>query len=250
VLEAKKLKAKLVQRKTIFSRAHVLFVRFISILFYSTLGFASDAFLSRFVYKVYPPQMVQHLLTSHHWHSEVLRFWTSSIIRNSKYMKTQRFGICFRPQMRRGRHILCWVPCRTTATIQTPDTATSPWDVTGKYAVAQWLWLALSKRPNAVGLPPPPTFTWGRKQIQYPKRCFLLYLEFLTMDKDQKPSNSECYTPSSERFRFYITDMLIACPNNTGWKQIFTAHSFPSSRSFVSTPLFYTFRLLDANMLK
>jgi hypothetical protein len=35
------------------------------------------------------------------YHSELLGFWTLSIVRNSKYLKTQRFGnwICFRPQM-------------------------------------------------------------------------------------------------------------------------------------------------------
>jgi hypothetical protein len=39
-------------------------------------------------------------------HSELLRFWTSSIVRNSTYSKIQRFGnwICLRHQVRRGRH--------------------------------------------------------------------------------------------------------------------------------------------------
>jgi hypothetical protein len=32
---------------------------------------------------------------------------------------------------------------------------------------------------------------------------FSNYLEFLTMDKVQKPSDSECYTPSSEPFIIY-----------------------------------------------
>jgi hypothetical protein len=34
----------------------------------------------------------------------------------------------------------------------------------------------------------------------------LSYLEFRTMDKVHKPSDSECYTPSSEPFRFYFYD--------------------------------------------
>jgi hypothetical protein len=34
----------------------------------------------------------------------------------------------------------------------------------------QWLRLALSKGPNWVGVFFPPFFTWGRKQIQFPKR--------------------------------------------------------------------------------
>jgi hypothetical protein len=29
----------------------------------------------------------------------------------------------------------------------------------------------------------------------FPKHCVFFYLEFWTMDKGQKPSNSECYTP-------------------------------------------------------
>jgi hypothetical protein len=31
---------------------------------------------------------------------------------------------------------------------------------------------------------------------------FYSYLEFRTMNKVQKPSDSDCYTPSSEPFRF------------------------------------------------
>jgi hypothetical protein len=36
----------------------------------------------------------------------------NSVVRNSKYKKPQRFGnwICFRPQVRGGRHLLYWVP--------------------------------------------------------------------------------------------------------------------------------------------
>jgi hypothetical protein len=37
-------------------------------------------------------------------------------------------------------------------------------------------------------VPPPPSLSWGGKQIQFPKHCILLYLEFRTMDKAQKPS--------------------------------------------------------------
>jgi hypothetical protein len=44
--------------------------------------------------------------------------------------------------------------------------------------------------------------TWGRKQIQFLKRV-LLFLEYQTMDKVQKPFNPECYTPSSETFTIY-----------------------------------------------
>jgi hypothetical protein len=35
---------------------------------------------------------------------------------------------------------------------------------------------------------------WRRKQIQFPERCVLVYLEFRPMDKVQKPSNPGCHT--------------------------------------------------------
>jgi hypothetical protein len=43
---------------------------------------------------------------------EVLGFLTSSIIQYSKNQKTQRFGnlTCFRPQLRKGRHLFCGAP--------------------------------------------------------------------------------------------------------------------------------------------
>jgi hypothetical protein len=78
---------------------------------------------------------------------------------------------------------------------------------------------ALSKGPNRVGASPP--FTWGRKQIQFPKRCFLLYLEFQTINEVQNPSTSECYTPSSEPFRFYktifVSEIVIPLPR---WRTV------------------------------
>jgi hypothetical protein len=44
-------------------------------------------------------------------------------------------------------------------------------------------------------------FTWGWKQIQFPKRCVLQFLEYQMMDQVQKPSNTECYMPLSEPCR-------------------------------------------------
>jgi hypothetical protein len=46
----------------------------------------------------------------------------------------------------------------------------------------------LSKGPNWVGVFP---FTWGRKQTQFPKRRVFYSLEYRTIEKVQKPSNSE-----------------------------------------------------------
>jgi hypothetical protein len=51
-----------------------------------------------------------------------------------------------------------------------------------------WLQLAPSKGPNRVGVFP---LTWGQKQIHFPKRSVFSFLEYRTMDKVQKLSNSE-----------------------------------------------------------
>jgi hypothetical protein len=37
-----------------------------------------------------------------------------------------------------------------------------------------------------------------------PKRCVFWYLEFQTMDQVQKPSDSECYTPSAKPTNCHI----------------------------------------------
>jgi hypothetical protein len=110
-------------------------------------------------------------------YSELLGFWTLSIIRNYKENKpTQHFGnsFCFRLLVRGGRrHVR---------------------SVRKSY---------LNHGPNTVCLPSP---TWGLKQIKFPKRCALLYSsEYRTSNKIQKPTNPEWYTctPSSERFRIY-----------------------------------------------
>jgi hypothetical protein len=55
------------------------------------------------------------------------------------------------------------------------------------------------------------SFIWGRKQIQFPKRHVFYSLEYRTMEKVQKPSNSMCYTPLSEPFRIYKIIYIYAC---------------------------------------
>jgi hypothetical protein len=49
-----------------------------------------------------------------------------------------------------------------------------------------------------------PPLTLRRKQIQLPKHLVFCFLEYRAMEKVQKPSKSECYTPSSEPLRIYI----------------------------------------------
>jgi hypothetical protein len=125
------------------------------------------------------------ILTACLYASELLGFWPLSIVRYSKknIKGTQRVGnwICFRPQVK-GWEI---------------HTLLGP-------SIRKWLRVALSNGPNRVGISHP--FTWGRKQIQFPTRCVpsVLFLEHRTMDKVQKPGNSECYTASSEPFRIYM----------------------------------------------
>jgi hypothetical protein len=62
--------------------------------------------------------------------------------------------------------------------------------------------LALSKKPNRVGVSLPLSEDGHRPSFR--KAVFSSYLELRTVDKVQTPSDSECYTPSSELFRFYI----------------------------------------------
>jgi hypothetical protein len=42
---------------------------------------------------------------------------------------------------------------------------------------------------------------------------FFYFLQYWTMDKVQRPSNSECYTPSSEPFRIYMIVPWIGRPS-------------------------------------
>jgi hypothetical protein len=45
-------------------------------------------------------------------HSELLGFWTLSIVQYSRNYKTERFRnwICFHPQVKGGRNLLSWNP--------------------------------------------------------------------------------------------------------------------------------------------
>jgi hypothetical protein len=63
-----------------------------------------------------------------------------------------------------------------------------------KCLLVQWLRLALSKGHNRVGVFPP---AWGRKQIQFPKRCVFYFTECQTMVKVWTPSDSEWKIMSS-----------------------------------------------------
>jgi hypothetical protein len=45
--------------------------------------------------------------------------------------------------------------------------------------------------------------TTFRKEIQFPKRRVFYFVEYRTMVKVEKSSNSVCYTPSSEPVRIY-----------------------------------------------
>jgi hypothetical protein len=71
---------------------------------------------------------------------------------------------------------------------------------------AQWLRLALSKGLNWVGVFHSP-LTWGRKHPVSERVCFLV-CRIPDDGQVQKPSDSECYTPSSEPFRIYPSALL------------------------------------------
>jgi hypothetical protein len=96
------------------------------------------------------------LKTDTYRHPESLDFWTLPIVRNCKYKKTQHFGnwICFRPQTRGDTPTLLGPLERELQSLNDQ---------------------------TQVSLHP---FIWGRKQIQFLKRCVFLYLEFRTMDRN------------------------------------------------------------------
>jgi hypothetical protein len=72
---------------------------------------------------------------------------------------------------------------------------------TGSVSVLKWE----GKTPTQLVLLERANFNqWGRKQFQFPKRRVFYFIENRTIEKAQKPSNSVCYTPSSEPFRIYI----------------------------------------------
>jgi hypothetical protein len=64
---------------------------------------------------------------------------------------------------------------------------------------------ALSKRSNKLGVSFP-----RLKSETFPvsETIFSSYLEFRTMNKAQKPSDSECYKPWLEDFRFNLKELL------------------------------------------
>jgi hypothetical protein len=71
---------------------------------------------------------------------------------------------------------------------------------TAWFRLASWLACRGDIQNYWVSSPP---YTWGRKQIHFPKHCVFYSLEYRPMEKVQKPSNSLCYTPSSEPFKIH-----------------------------------------------
>jgi hypothetical protein len=81
--------------------------------------------------------------------------------------------------------------------------------------IFQWLRLAHLKGPNRGGnfLQSP---EYGNRP-SFRKIVFSSYLEFWTVDKSHKPSDSECYTPSSEPIRIYWYTFL--------WKHLYITNN-------------------------
>jgi hypothetical protein len=47
------------------------------------------------------------------------------------------------------------------------------------------------------------------KRFSFPNSFFSSFLEYRTMNRVEKPSNSECYTSSSEPFRIYEEERVL-----------------------------------------
>jgi hypothetical protein len=76
-----------------------------------------------------------------------------------------------------------------------------------------------------------------QKQAQFPS--FLYYWELLTIDTVHKPRDSECYTPSSEPFKFFSNRTELT---DSDWGQLDTF----SSHSTWSEQLYSLLRVLQA----
>jgi hypothetical protein len=114
---------------------------------------------------------IYRMYTQSHW---VCGLCPSCRILNNH--KTQSFWnwISFRVQVRVGRDLPCW---------------------------AQLLRSAFSKRSNRLGVSIPSLEDGNRSNFR--NVVCSAWLGFRTMNKIHKPSDSECYTTSSEPFRCY-----------------------------------------------
>jgi hypothetical protein len=83
----------------------------------------------------------------------------------------------------------------------------------------KWLWLALSKEPNRVGVFPLPPHL-RMETDKFLKRCVFYFLEYQTMGKVQKPSNSEYYIPLSEPFWIDSVRILYFSSKSNFWPSI------------------------------
>jgi hypothetical protein len=79
-------------------------------------------------------------------------------------------------------------------------------------SIVQWLRLALSKGPNTVGVPLP---LRTEADPVSETSCYLVILDFWTMDEVQKPITSQCYIPSSEPFRIYMKLLIMQFPDTS-----------------------------------
>jgi hypothetical protein len=66
----------------------------------------------------------------------------------------------------------------------------------------EWMRLAISKRPNRVGVSLLSPEDGNRSILR--NAVFSIYLELRTIDKVHKPSDSVCYTPSAALFILYF----------------------------------------------
>jgi hypothetical protein len=128
--------------------------------------------------KIYEGYLLrQHFNKTHNvLQTELLDFWTFSIVRYSRKHKHDVSEIG-------SVSVLRWKGEKTPTQLGPLERAN----------LNHWI-----KGPNSVGVFFP--FTWGRKHPLSETSCFYS-LEYRTMEKVQKPSNSVCYRPPSEPFR-------------------------------------------------
>jgi hypothetical protein len=138
------------------------FVRAYCLVYSSTLKVCATCYFGTSVdwqrtTRRYMPEdrSIHHLPSPHTLLSQgIAGFWTLSIVRYNKTNREHNFSETESVSFLRWewRHLLCWVLRKDLTTITEPN-------------------LALYNGSNRLVVPPRPT--WGRKQIQFPKRCVL-----------------------------------------------------------------------------
>jgi hypothetical protein len=159
------------------------------------------------------------ILTNWYWNVGP-GIWPLSIVRNSKLYYKTTFGKLdlFPSSSERRKKLPLQLYCSSCLGVEhnfycvlscytcwTKPGVRCLWSCCYMTWVVQCLRLAFSKGPKWVDVSLFLTLGWKHPVS---KTLFSNYLEFRTMVKVHKPSDSECYAPTLEPFRFYLSPLI------------------------------------------